>query len=315
MIYLFKVSDLNFIQYDSDKDILRFTPANSIEKASKNIELIKRIFEEDIIVNPDAPTPTYSEVIQTLIDADAQTVEDVAEILDLYNPADIPEILQKLITANADTREKIVQNSNVLAYPYEQHSAIYDYKYVNWTAYGDLTPRRLSENGGYHITECALQRTSLFPSSQAEIKIELTFMPFIGINQGIFFLYTSLNTETVNKPYYRLIFSYDDRQYQVKKRATDNGTIQIGESDFSANNFSYGETVDLVFWKYKNGTMELRKSDGSILSLLESTSSFIPRSILIGSSGVTTKPSENLDANFLKFKISVNDTVVSQWHK
>lgn len=321
MVTIFNVTALDFITGLTDREVLRFLPSRYLKKDSADSELIKRIFTEDIIVNPEpepTPQPVYPDIIQQLIDANPQpqTADDVAKILSLYNPDDISAIIQQLIKSNPQptTAEQIAQNENILAYPYETNSAIYDYKYLNWSSLGDGYISRDKES--YYFTEKGIQHTNIFPSTAADIRLDITITPSIDVTKTLFYLYTNLSTtgsSSTYTPHYALTYNADTDKYQIARRSTNNGTVTTS-TEYGDYSYNYTTPAKLTFRKYDDGSCDLFES-GKRIAFIASTSSFKPRTIRINfskTSGITTT-SNNIEISY--FKLTVNNSVISQWNK
>lgn len=227
MLTLFNVNEINFLNDNGDKDRLRFIPAKGIELNYTKWDLLQRIFTEDIIVNPDTPAPEYPAIIQQLIDANPQptTAAQIAQILSLYNPSDISEIIRQLIDANPQptTREEVAQN--VYAYPYESNSAIYDYKFLNWT---QIDTGDIIRNGDeYTFNYAGVQFNNIAPLLTTNgVKIEMT-VNFKSPNNNVplVIFYNTVDTTSTKYPYVALNYNISDNLFNLSARTTNNGSI------------------------------------------------------------------------------------------
>lgn len=313
MISLFKVTDLNFVENADEKEILRFIPDDKISKSYNNRELIKRIFTEDIEVNPEPEPVIYPEVIQTLIDADAQTVADVAKILSLYNPDDISAILQTLINANPQpkTKEQICTNENILAYPYEYASEIFDYKFLIWSKLGSGTITR--NNNSYTFNSAGVQHLNIFSGTEdtevITVKIKITDDTKSGYP---IVLYNSIDTSSTIYAYKSI--QYTGKKFRLRRLNSTNGTAQNGTTETISREFSTGDTAELIWWIYNDGTESLWDSSfsyGAAISNLTSTSTFYPKHIRINANKAATPTTYNF---FAIEKLIIRQTkVISQW--
>lgn len=282
MLSIFNVSSLEFLDNISDKDLLRFSPTRNLRKNYADYELIKRIFTEDITVNPEPePPPVYPEIIQTLIDSNCQTADDINQI--------------------------------IKSYPYEINSAIFDYKYLNWIKLGSGTITRTNEK--YYFDQAGVRIANIFPLTAAKISIIIDVYTEDTANiQPIFFLYTSTNGEDTLTPHFALSYNPETFRYIIQRRSTNNGTIVNG-TEYSYTLMNHKK---LEFIKNTDGTVQLYSLDSNpkkLISEMSSSSTFKPRSIRINFGkgyGVETT-SQTLTIN--QFQISVNDTVVSKWNK
>lgn len=323
MISIFNVTDLNFISDGSDAESLRFLPSRYLKKNISDRELIKRIFTEDISVNPEPVI--YPEVIQTLIDADAQTVADVAKILSLYNPADISEILQTLINANPQpsTAEAVMQSNNILGYPYESNSAIYDCTYKNWSKLGTGTITRtnseyLFKNAGVRFTNLSSTIQTAGLEIDFEIKIPDPIYAGGQTVEDIIVLYNSLQTTSSKPAYYEFQIRRGTLRseffFRIHKLTTTNGTVETTDS----NMYNINTAIQIEFKIYDDGTVQARiknKSDTVWQRIaITSTNKFNPQNIMIGfgRSSTATTVKNNFSLSTLTITQSFN--ILSKWN-
>lgn len=311
MKIFFNVSDLNFLD-DGENDSLSFIPTTAIKNKFSDKDLLRRIFTENIAVVPEPPT--YSEVIQKLIDANAQTVDDVAKILSLYNPDDISAIIQKLIDTSPQptTAEQIAKNPNILAYPYQANSVIYDYKYLNWTKLGKGNTQK--NDSEYMFQECGTQLTDILPSTSSNIRIDFTVKPTINVTKTFLILYTTLTTTSNTQPVYAVGYNHSTKKYTMSRRSKTNGTTTTADNNYAKNSFTYNEEANLSLLKYTDGSMALFDGSGSYLARMDSTSTFIPRSIRINFS-MTNTDTTSETVTIKNLQITNGTTLISSWKK
>lgn len=304
---IFKVSEINFVE--DGADTLIFLPAAGLEKKFDQIELLQRIFTEEISIEPEPPT--YSEIIQQLIDYDPQpqTKSDIAKILSLYNPDDISEIVKSLIAANCKTADHI--NGIIKSYPYELNSAIFDYKYLNWTKIGNGTITR--DNQSYSFNNSGVQLNNAFPLAGVQLdftmRIEIrddtkTTVPII--------LFTSNNSTSTNTPYFGMI--YRNKKFTIQRVSTNNGTTQTSTEIYSKT-YPTGTTAYLRWRIFSDGSSEIRNGyDNNILAQLTSTSTYHPKHIRINANKSPTVGYYNfMDIKYFQFDSAL--ITVSKWNK
>ena len=305
MIYLFRVNELIFIGNSSEKESLRFIPAADFHKKYENFELIKRIFTEDIIVNPE---PEYSDVIQQLIDAGATTKADVAQILSLYNPEDMSAILQKLINANASTIDDV--NGIVKSYPFENYSVIFDYQYKEWTKVGSGTLTSDVENAIYSFQNCGVQTTN-FDSDFFLLNITLMINSPITKNPEIITFFNNANTSSTRYPLLYLGYNYTTKKFFTCKRTTNNGTI-ISSTETHAITFEPDTYISLQLTKYDGGATILQSGTTEICRINDTTNTRLKKIRIAANSGATVSYTNITVKNF-KLKSSFTDTF-SSWN-
>lgn len=316
MISLFKVTDLNFVENADNKDVLRFVPDDKISKFYNNRELIKRIFTEDIEVNPEPEPVIYPEVIQTLIDADAQTVADVAKILSLYNPDDISDILKALINTypQPKTVEQICRNENILAYPYEKVSEIFDNYFFIWTKIGAGTITH-NTNLNYTFSNAGVQALNVLPGTAPKQKIEINI--YIKINDDTksgypIILYNSVDSTSTITAYKSI--QYINNQFRLRRLNSNNGTAQNGTIEPGAPTYKNDDTAWLTWTFNTDGTESLKDvHEGLIISNLTSTSTFYPKHCRINANKAATATTYNIFSisRFVIFKYPL--TFISTW--
>lgn len=362
MISIFKVTDVNFVENSTEKDILRFIPDNKLGKLYKNRELIKRIFTEDIEVNPEPEPVIYPEVIQKLIDADAQTSADVARILSLYDPADISAILQTLINAspqpttaadiakilslynpadiseilqtliNEDpqpsTVDAVMQSNNILGYPYQNHSVIYDNVYNDWEKLGTGTITRQNSYNEFLNAGVQLSKdlsSSYYPTVSTALTFDIDIQPFYVsgvINQNIIILYNSLATTNSNPPYYILQCRHDtttatdEVQFRIRKLTTTNGTEEIATL---SPIYKTNSVTRLQFIIYDDGSQKLWGTERGAINWksteITSTTQFTPKKLRVGFSRSSTATTLNNYFQIYRFKVTdYAGNILSQWN-
>lgn len=305
---IFKVSEINFVEDDTDS--LTFLPAAGLDKKFDQIELLRRIFTEDISIEPEPPT--YPEIIQQLIDYDPQpeTKADIAKILSLYNPDEISEILKTLIAAKCKTADDI--NGIIKSYPYEKNSIIFDYYYNNWTKLGTGTITR--DNQSYSFKNSGAQLNNAFSTAGTQIGIVMKIKIRDTITAALpIVLFTSNNTTSTTTPFFAL--RYGDQKFTIRRLSTNNGTAQNSTEKFSKT-FPPGTTANLRWIIFSDGSSDLRDLDeyGTVLAEITSTSTYHPRHIRINAN----KSATVLYYNFIDieyFRADYGSSTISQWNK
>lgn len=303
---IFKVSEINFVE--DGADTLIFLPAAGLEKKFDQIELLQRIFTEEISIEPEPPT--YPEIIQQLIDYDPQpqTKSDIAKILSLYNPDDISEIVKKLIAANCQTADHI--NKIIKSYPYELNSAIFDYKYLNWKKLGNGTVTR--DNQSYSFNNSGVQLDNAFPMAGFQLNFTMRIKIRDDTKSGfIIMLFTSINSTSTMTPYFAI--SYKNQKFIISRLSTNNGTTQTSTEIYSKT-YPTGTTAYLRWTIFDDGSSEIRNAyDGNILAQLTSTSTYHPKHIRINANKATTVSYGNfMDIEY--FKADYSSIIISQWN-
>lgn len=317
---IFKVSEINFVE--DGADTLIFLPAAGLEKKFDQIELLQRIFTEEISIEPEPPT--YSEIIQQLIDYDPQpqTKSDIAKILSLYNPDDISEIVKSLIAAKCKTADDI--NGIIKSYPYELNSAIFDYKYLNWTKLGTGTIARNEDT--YTFTNAGVQKSNIIPKLNGE---QLQFDCRVKIlddssTKLLMILFNNINTSSVAYPFidiiYRTNLTTGNYHFYPERRLTNNGTVSRGTLFNSRNptEIRKGDIADITLvittdgiiylWEYTNNHSSFSQYE------IAQTSTLNLKNIRI-LTNINATPSYTNGLEIQRLSIKYNGQTISQWNK
>lgn len=306
---IFKVSEINFVE--DDTDTLIFLPAAGLDKKIDQIELLRRIFTEEISIEPEPPT--YSEIIQQLIDHDPQpqTKSDIAKILSLYNPDDISEIVKSLIAAKCKTADDI--NGIIKSYPYEKNSIIFDYLYNNWKKIGNGTVTR--DNQSYSFNNSGVQLDNAFSTAGTSINIIIKIKIRDDTkNTTPIILFTSSNTTSTSTPYFAM--NYNNKKFTIQRRSTNNGTAPNSTEKFSKT-FPTGTTANLWWRIFDDGSSDIWDLDekyGTILAEITSASTYHPRHIRINANKAATASYYNfMDIEY--FQVDYPTNTISKWNK
>lgn len=324
MITLFKVSDIGFIANDSDKEIFRFIPATDLNKKYDQKEILTRIFSEDVAVDEEPIPPEYTPIIQQLIDTDPQpeTAADVAKILSLYNPADISNIIKSLINSSPQPtdREGILNNEVAKGYPYESHSAIYDYKYLNWTKIGTGTITR--EGNNYTFNNAGVQHQNIVSdiiTDSIYITFEIKILDTPTSSIPIFRLYNTLSNTEHYYPFIGVNFT-TLRKFTMTRRQTTDGTQETA-TEINDITFNIGQTPEITFAVRSNGEETYLGRYNPLpykeLRAFSTKTTIKPKNIRImvnNSATSTTYGNSAIKIQQLKISDGYN-TIYSQWNK
>lgn len=325
MISIFNVTDLNFISDGSDEESLRFLPSRYLKKNISDRELIKRIFTEDISVNPEPEPVIYPEVIQKLIDEDAQTVADVAKILSLYNPADISEILQTLINENPQPSNTADICKIIQAYPYEYASEVFDEYFILWPKIGSGTITKTAD--GYQFNNAAIQYKSFFPQGTTNFSyIDFYFQLHTTANQAnsnVCILYNSTSTTSTAPPYFCVVARWDATNngfyFTVGRKTSTNAPSVTG--DTSIKKYIPANSDCLIkYIVYGDGSLYVHVYDGEeklaniIQSCsIDSTTTFNPKNIRFMTNISSTIAYYN-SVLIKECTIKEDNQIISNWH-
>lgn len=323
MINLFKVSDLNFI--DSADEFFRFVPSEKISHKYQNNEIIKRLFTENVTVNPEPDT--YPEIIQRLIDTEPQpsTAAEVAKILSLYNPADISAILRQLINTEPQpsTAEAICHILRL--YPYEDLSPIYDYKFLQWAKVGSGTITR--DDDTYTFANAGVQKATFIPQLNGhttQIKATVKMLD-ISRTQLLFTIYNTTHTTSTAYPQiwciYRTTLSSNNNFFYPEIRTTNNGSVTRGTIGnlYGNPDLHQGDIGEITFTINSDGTLDLRSQKQAaqksmFTAYTSNTNTLNLRNIRI-CANINPTISYFSGIEIQKFQITYDGTIISQWNK
>lgn len=240
----FTVSDLNFLD-DGENDSLSFIPTPDIKNKFSDKELLRRVFTENIAVVPEPPT--YSDIVQKIMEANPQTPEEVDGI--------------------------------TKSYPYEIISKAYDYKYKLWKKVGNGDIFRDDEI--YYTDGTAgllLEKIfSTLTSDTIEIFFSLkNYLIYAGeVNQPTITLYNNITTTTTTT--YPLLqvrtTTADDvtAKFRLAYRKATNGTTLSAETKW----YDAHETFNLKLKLTPAGIFLYNLDESTTTAIAEINSSLI----------------------------------------
>lgn len=286
MIYLFKVSELDFIQDLNEDEILRFIPASNLDKPYSKHELINEIFKSDFLVtNPDK----FPEIIRQLLKTGATNEDDIREFL--------------------------------MAYPYQNCSAIFDNKYLNWSKIGT---GRINWADPYPyqwwwIDEAAVQYNNIAPNINTygiTIETKIRMQPVEERTFTILVLFNSLDTSTTANSKYTITYN-SSYKFGLSRRITTSSGSTVTSATFTDPDKIYRPPLmaDLKIEILPGGeaTLEIISDGHYNKGTISGTTTFNPKNIRVFANAVSSQPTYFNYLAIKKFKIIYRDEIISQW--
>lgn len=283
MLTVFNVSSLAFIKGEAEKNVLRFLPSKSLDKNLNYSELIKRIFTEDILTSDE----------------------------------DLPEIIKQLINAGATNEDDI--REFLMAYPYQNCSAIFDNKYLNWSKIGTGRINWTEQYKWWWIDEAAVQYNNIAPNINTygiTIETKIRIQPSEDQTYTILVLFSNLDTSTTAYSKYTITFRQTNK-FNLARRITNSSGSTATSATFTDPDKIYRPTLiaDLKIEILPGGeaTLEIISDGHYNKGTISGTTTFNPKNIRVFANAVSSQPTYFNNLDIRKFKIIYRDEIISQW--